>query len=527
MTQSNTLPNGIELPATWPPAGIDMAGTSPQPVPYLDQALDVVDIRLGRQLFVDSFLTEPVNNGMVRVYHKPDKYPGNPVLAPVSKEERYPDFPACAIAKSGGVWFDDADDKFKMWYMTGYLGWAALAVSDDGIHWDRPSLDVVPDTNLILPKDIHPDSGSVVIDHWTPDPAQRYKMLLREPNPLGKPCFPGLLFTSGDGIHWKQVGKTGNMHDRSTMFYDPFTRQWVQSVRMWHKTAFRSRYFSQHQDFVQSGQWDEQTLNPWLRADNMDVGKFSPPQLYNFDAIAYESLMIGFHQILHGPPNHIGEASGLPKLTELYLSTSRDGYHWHRPDRTPFIGARREYGSWEYGYVESSAGMCLIVGDEIWIYYSALAGEPGRPAGTWHVNGTYGNGAVGLAKLRRDGFASLRGMFKGAYAQTRKLRFEGSTLYVNANTHGEKLSVAAIGQDNKPIQGLDHADCVGFLGNSTKAAIRWKDKDLADLGDQKIRLQFRMDRGDLFAFWVTDQPLGKSGGYVGGGGPGFKGGMDH
>jgi hypothetical protein len=460
------------------------------------------------------------------VYHKPEKYTNNPVLTPQSAEETSPDFPPCAIAKSGGVWFDDADNKFKMWYMTGYLGYAALAVSDDGVHWQRPEFDVVPGTNLILPKTMHPDSGSVIIDHFADDPSQRYKMLLREPNPPGSACFPGLLLTSADGMHWQEVGRTGDMDDRSTMYYDPFTRNWVQSVRLWNPINRRVRYFHQHPDFLTSGQWEKPVLNPWLRADHQDVGKYCRAQLYNFDAIAYESVMIGFHQILHGPANQTGEKTGLPKLTELYLSTSRDGYHFHRPDRTPFIGARREYGSWEYGYVESSAGMCLIVGDELWLYYSALAGDPDRITEDWRINGTYANGSVGLAKLRRDGFASMRAMYDGGTVRTRKLKFAGSKLFVNAHTVGSLLTAAVLDEQAQPIPGLSHDDCVGYMGNSTRTNITWKTRDLAGLGDQKVRLEFKFRRGDLYAFWITDDATGKSGGYIAAGGPGLKGAMD-
>jgi hypothetical protein len=34
------------------------------------------------------------------------------------------------------------------------------------------------------------------------------------------------------------------------------------------------------------------------------------------------------------------------------------------------------------------------------------------------------------------------------------------------------------------------------------------------------------DRGELYAFWVTDSAAGASGGYVGAGGPGFAGPTD-
>lgn len=506
---------------------MDFSHTQPLPVPYLDPPPDTVDISIGRQLFVDDYLLDLKSTSMTREFHRPMKHPGNPIFVPESPEELCPNFPPCAVAKSGGVWFDDRDQLFKMWYMTGYLGYAALALSHDGIHWERPKLDVVPETNLILPKDIHPDSGSVIIDHATEDPGQRYKMLLREPNPLGPPWienFPALLFTSPDGIHWNSQGVSGPMGDRSTMFYDPFRKKWVQSIRMWDATAGRSRYYHAGDTFAQSAQWTRETMTRWLRADCLDHGKYNPAQLYNFDAIAYESLVIGFHQILHGPSNVIGEKTGLPKLTELYLSTSRDGFHWHRPDRTPFIGARREYGSWEYGYVESSAGMCLIVGDELWIYYSAYAGDPNRiTPDNWQTSGTYANGAVGLAKLRRDGFVSMRPTYPDSVVQTRKLCFEGSRLFVNANTAGSNLTVQVLDEKGQPLAGLTHDDCQGFRGNGTLAEIRWKARDLNGLGKQKVQLQFKMDRGDLFSFWITLSPNGKSGGYIAAGGPGLSG----
>ena len=525
-----TLPNGITLPEEWPPHNADFVSTQPLPVPYLQSPPAVINVGLGRQLFVDDFLIEIKSTSMAREFHRPVKDPRNPILFPQSAEEICPDFPACAIAKSGGVWFDDRDQLFKMWYMTGYLGYSALAISRDGVHWERPEFDVVPGTNLVLPKYVHPDSGSVIIDHRAEDPSQRYKMLVREPNPMGPPWLdnvPALLFTSADGVHWVDQGKSGHMDDRSTMYYNPLRKKWVQSIRMWDSIHGRTRYYYEGDTFLESTGWNRQTMKPWLRADCMDHGKYHLPQLYNFDAIAYESLMIGFHQILHGPGNQIGERNGLPKLTELYLSTSRDGYHWHRPDRTPFLGARREYGSWEYGYVESSAGMVLIVGDELWIYYSAYAGDPTRiTPDNWRTSGTYANGAVGLARLRRDGFASMRPAFPGAVVQTRPLRFEGGKLFVNANTVGSTLRVQAIDSEGKAIAGLTYDDCKGFMGNSTRMEIRWKSRDLAGLENSNIRLIFQLDRGDLYSFWITADAEGKSGGYTAGGGPGLTGAQD-
>lgn len=524
---SEILYNGIELPAEWPPQDTDLTCSQPQRVPYLEQRPEVVNIDVGRQLFVDDFLINKHGTEMVRTYHQAVKYPGNPIFFPQGKDEHNEEMPPCAVAKSGGVWFDPKDNLFKMWYMASYLGYGCYATSKDGINWERPELDVVPGTNLCLPRSIHPDSGSVIIDYETKNPAERYKCMIREPNPPGGD-IPALMMTSADGIHWTQQAETGIMGDRSTMSYNPFRRKWVQSIRGCINDAGRCRYYQEHDDFLISGEWKryEDTI-PWLRADCLDIGGDLYPQLYNENSIAYESLMLGFHQILKGPTNQVGEATGLPKLTEICLGFSRDGFHWHRPDRNSFIGARREPGSWEYGYVESSAGMCIIVGDELWFYYSAYAGDPKRAnTPTWYVNGTYANGAVGLAKLRRDGFASMQARFKNSTLVTRPVKFSGSRLFVNANTVGDNLRVEVQDQDFKPINGFTFADCLGFLGNSTCVEIRWKDADLASLSGKPVRFKFEMDRGEIYSFWVTSSATGASNGYLAAGGPGLPGNID-
>lgn len=506
-----TLPNGIELPEQWPPRGGDPASRQPMRVPYLESPPAIIPIDLGRQLFVDDFLVEKTS--MARVYPHPVKHTGNPVFFPQTPHERNDDLPPCTIPKCGGVWFDDRDGVFKMWYMASYLGQMALALSNDGIHWQRPTLDVVPGTNFVLPEDLHPDSGTAWIDTETDDESARYKMLIREPNPPGKPRFPGLVMTSPDGVHWSEPVRTGPMDDRSTIFYNPFRKKWVHSIRSGGPHG-RNRLYREHADFFEAAKWEAGEPVYWTGADCMDLAGDSPPQLYNLDAIAYESLMLGFYQVHKGPPNPVGESRGLPKLTELVLATSRDGFHWHRPDRTPFIAARRVPGSWEYGYVESTGGVCVVVGDEMWFYYSAYGGDENRLDKNWRRNGTYANGAVGLAKLRRDGFAAMEARTAGASLTTRPVTFSGARLFVNANTAGADLRVEVLGDDGEATTDLGLRDCVGWCGNSTCAEVRWRnEKALASVAGQPVRLRFTMDRGSLYSFWVADATSGESNGY--------------
>ncbi len=511
------LHNGIVIPDEWPPRNQSAASFQPMRVPYLESPPGQISVDIGRQLFVDDFLIE--ETCMARAFHRPVKHPGNPVFFPQTPHECNSRLGPSSSPKCGGLWFDGRDRLFKMWYMASYVGAMAYAVSRDGVHWERPSLDVVPGTNLVLPESIHPDSGTVWLDNDSKDESRRFKMLVREPNPPHDGHIPALMMTSPDGIHWSEPVRTGPMDDRSTVFYNPFRRKWVQSIRAWIPPRRRCRKYWEADDFLESGKWTDDQPVFWTGADCMDESGEAPAELYNLDAVAYESLMIGLFQIFKGPPNHIGEACGMPKLTELVLASSRDGFHWHRPDRRAFIGARREPGSWEYGYVESTGGVLLVVGDELWFYYSAYAGDPSRINVPWSANGMYSNAALGLAKLRRDGFASMQAHFPDATLTTRPLIFTGKHLFINANTAGSMLKVECLGEDNKAVEGFSMNCCQGYRGNSTCAEITWADADIGSLAGRPVKLRFQMDRGDLYSFWISKSKDGESGGFHGAGNP--------
>ena len=523
-----TLYNGIELPEIWPPTSVDLDSrqvpANPLPRP------EIIPIDLGRQLFVDDFLIESTN--LIRNWHRPVKHPVNPVMFAQTKTERSDLYPHAALAKCGGVWYDEGH--FKMWYMAGYLGQLSYAKSSDGINWERPSLDIVSGTNICLDPWWHPASGTVWIDKDCPDPAQRYKMLLREANEVitkktGAPPgqhSPAWLLVSSDGVHWNFLHETGPMGDRSTMFHNPFRKKWVQSIRSSCKYG-RSRHYFEASDFSASGLWQEGQPVPWAAADDLDLGVDSPPQLYNLDATPYESIMLGFYQILRGPPNDIAEAAAQPKLTELVPAYSRDGFYWHRPVRGSFLEAERTYGSWEYGYLETSGGVCLVVDDELWFYYAAYGGQSARIKERGVRSGIYGHGAVGLAKLRRDGFVSLEPRHPGGLLLTRPVRFSGSRLFVNTNTAGGALRAEFQDLAGKPLPGLAQADCLPLVTNSTCCQVHWQDdKALARIAGQPVRLLFTFDRGQLFSFWTSQDKKGSSGGYIAAGGPGFTGSRD-
>ena len=152
---SETLYNGIKLPEEWPPKDINPYDFQPMRVPYLSNPPDVIDITIGRQLFCDDFLYDEC--GMTPMFHRPVKYNGNPLFVPTTKYERNEELPSATVPKCGGIWHDPADGLFKMWYMASYFGNMAYATSRDGVHWERPELDVVAGSTF---QDAHPRTES-------------------------------------------------------------------------------------------------------------------------------------------------------------------------------------------------------------------------------------------------------------------------------------------------------------------------------------------------------------------------------
>ena len=549
------LYNGISLPERWPPQIMKPDSWDPMPVPYLMNPPGVIPIDVGRQLFVDNFLIEYTD--LNRVFHRPVKFEANPILKPETEAEMSQFHCPVAAPFPDGCFYDPKDRIFKLWYMAGWFQGTALATSSDGIHWQRPELDVVRGTNLVLAprEDFYRDGVSVWLDHEAEDPTQRFKMYAFErqgktgENLKNAGAF---LLTSPDGVHWKWGGNIAKTRDNNTFFYNPFRKKWNFTIRRFGRAAppwtenpwssdptvakaggtkrGRARTYWEGEDFQAAlSDWEGAVF--WLGADRLDtkradydIGRW--PQIYKVDAVAYESLMLGMILVHYGPPNEVCAAGGFPKLTELQLAFSRDGFHWDRSCRETFIGARpHEKDSWERAYVHCAGGVCNVVGDNLHFYYAAFRGDESNRNPLSYWSGIYANGSTGLAILRRDGFASMEADENNEKKLlTRPLSFSGKHLFVNLDAPRGRLYAEACDLEGKPIEGFTRDNCIPISANSTKQLVSWKDGDSVEsLVEKPIRLKFYMNNAKIYSFWVSKNRKGVSGGAIAAGGPGFSG----
>ena len=133
----------------------------------------LIEIGSTKQLFIDDYLIESLTDTK-QVLNPAQKVDDNPVLRP----ERPWEGTVLRVggALSRGVFFDREEGIFKMFYDTidarprvvdgrveepdWSIGHSCLAVSEDGINWDRPDLGMVEydgstKNNIVPPGQVH------------------------------------------------------------------------------------------------------------------------------------------------------------------------------------------------------------------------------------------------------------------------------------------------------------------------------------------------------------------------------------
>jgi hypothetical protein len=488
------LYNGIVLPDKWPPEK-DRLTLEVMEVPYLEAPPAVIPIDVGRQLLVDDFLVQ--ESTLRRRFHLPTSHPDNPVIRPDREWERY------VFPYSGGVWHDPADGLLKMWYCCrpgktkdGRRGFrwgpVCLATSTDGVNWDKP--DIGDGTNIVL--DITRDSSTVWLDHDAVDAKERFKYFATE----------RVGFREDDGI-WGLVYRVSA---------DGTHKVWVLSQRTEGRgddpdAIGRSRSYLEAP--TASGMVAEATYNEFEEVEGKSVlwtgaDKYDPRH-------PWVSLMLGFFTIFQGDPHH---------KNLVLTGFSRDGFHWWRPDRRPFMYDERGEG-WILNHrgdsreprvrqidsnIQSAAGGCLVVGDELYFYAMSSA-----------------NRGANLYVLRRDGFASMDAGEEPETLTTRPVTFKGKHLFVNVDCPGGELKVEVLDEGGKVIEPFTLENCEPVSSDTTLARVNWQEgKDLAALAGKPVRFRLHLREGSLYAFWVSPDASGASHGYVGAGGPGFTGPTD-
>jgi len=110
--------------------------------------------------------------------------------------------------------------------------------------------------------------------------------------------------------------------------------------------------------------------------------------------------------------------------------------------------------------------------------------------------------ALGLAKLRKEGFASLAGgRERPGYVLTKPFKTTGNRLTINARCNpGGSITVGVLDTDRNPLEGHAHEQCEPFTGDSTAHEVTWGGSAGMGQPGKWRQLLFMIRDAEIFSF---------------------------
>ena len=463
-----------------------------------------VKIDESRQLFIDDYLIAETSR-IRRQVHQPVPDRRNPVIVPDRPWEGDGVIAMWALHDAGRA-------VFRMWYGT-QLKYTTpegirtrfpllYAESQDGIVWEKPNLGLVEhegsrDNNFVLHGGrmegmfCRPDSS---------DPERRFLAMMRQ-EPEIVPTDGFYLYASADGIRWSRLREApvfpslektekgfpfpvNGLGDTSLFRWDSQLDLYVGDVKFVLTPEpgrkMRCRGITTSADLIH---WTRPRMT--IYPDGLDE---ADSQVYANLSFTYQGTWIGLLRMMHE------DRTGW-KQVEVELSASRDGLSWYRVgDRQVFLPLGAP-DAWDPDYTDPVHSGPIEVGGELWFFYrgSRLRSRDGAPPGEWPQYRM----AIGLARLRRDGFVSLDAGQDEGKILTRPLTSRGGSLHINAEvSEGGEILVTALDQERKVS--------VPIISGGLDIPVRWQGAEPTEaLTDRPVRLAFTLRDAKLYSFRIA------------------------
>jgi hypothetical protein len=239
----------------------------------------------------------------------------------------------------------------------------------------------------------------------------------------------------------------------------------------------------------------EDALGATITCDNLDFGHYGMQQ-FRVGRMHFATLGI-FRYV--------------DNEMDVRLLFSRDGIRFTPADRgTPFLTPRGP-GHWD-AHMVSVTSQPIEIGAEWffhhggsnvhhdwWIGPSEDIDEPEAANPGSAAQDGFG---LGLARLRKEGFASLDGSRqRPGFLLTKPFHSPGGRLVINARCRsGGSIRTAVLDTNRQPIEGhsLDDADV--FTGDSTEHIVTWKNSSSMGRNGEFRQLLFLVCDAEIFSF---------------------------
>jgi hypothetical protein len=419
-----------------------------------------------------------------------------------------------------------------------------VITSEDGVHFEEPDLgpSSIGARNVVVDEPV--GLGTVFIDPSAPSD-ERYKYLTGYE---GRAIF---LYTSPDGYRFKRNETSAlpfRAASQSIAYYDDQRQKYV----AFHRTDMpetvngkteRASVRTETTDvmrpwpFKPLSQAEQREISTRRRIGNtlpwyLDNGPLTPggfgveypiglarddsldpvgTDIYVPKCIKYPWApdtylafpLMYFHYDGDGPPAQraLGKrdrrrGSG---VLETQIAVSRDGIHWKRYPRPPYVKIGRHDG---FDIHKNYTGQGMVRrGDEIWQYFFGSE----QYHSPWQRGGRE---AIFRVVQRLDGFISADTPYTGGTLVTRPLTFEGNRLVLNIDTGATGSAQVGLQDENgKPIEGFGIDDCVYINGDHMEIEVEWmgREHDVSALAGRPVRLAFQMRGTKLYSLQFVDR----------------------
>ncbi len=466
-----------------------------------------------KQLFTDDVMIANIN-GLERKIHACNKLE-RPVLEadmPWEQGEEYNGRRDRRVYIYGTVLRDENSGIFKMWYSR-YKS-VYFATSEDGVNWERPVIDQLGDNNMIRLFDFH--SPSFILDKFDPDPAKRYKAIgsvkggisESDMNELKSKFRSAESYTgssaywaaySADGLNWFKYPKPALFSsDTITLSQDPQTGEYLAFHKIGKdpRVTGRQVFLSVSNDMEN---WSEP--EPVMVTDETDhqqarlLESGTHSEFYNMSAFPYGNQWLGLVTHFRRTGEPLVKKNPFQSMAEgpidVQLVHSRDGRKWERcSDRSPVI----PLGPYPYDR-GSILGVCnspVIVGDEMWMYYTAMTTTHGGYLPDKEMS-------IARAAWRLDGMVSLHSGKSPGIMETMPFIPNGNSLFVNADVSKGTLRIELLDDKGRIIKGYGKDDCKVITVNNINQKVVWSQKEKIPAG-KPLSFRFYLDNGDLYSF---------------------------
>lgn len=423
---------------------------------------------------------------------------------------------------------------YQMWYMSrseiddqnpAYKqGVLAYATSADGVHWEKPLLDLHPfqgKPSNILRTTVH--CPTVIDDAADPDPNRRFKLL------GGQGVHNGFFgATSPDGLHWTDLNPKQLIAGSEIVaaVRDPVSKKYF----AYHRPLFNPKLkegedirrkvaLSTSSDF-QKWTPSEVILVPDAADNTWRTRPQQATEFYTMCGFPYGKQWLGFvtvFRITNILTKTSKEQAKWDGPIDVQLVTSSDGYHWQRcSDRTPII-PRGESGTFDGGLILGTASQLTPSpnGSERWLYYTGMNTTHGGTLAAKRLS-------LGRAAWPSDRFAYLRTQGSGGLV-TKTIHGEGKSLFLNMDAQkagsskgdngpkGDKVPhpagvvrVALRDENGAAIPGYSLDDSTLLTGDSAHQPVTWANH--SRLPNRPIQIEIFAEDADLYGFRLEESP---------------------